>query len=429
MSTFKIIVTAIFSVCFVVGVILFAMYKAGTGQAVSNIVVWGTFSSQTFQTVYKASSVAGNKSIVVKYVQQNPSDFDAKFTEALADGVGPDVVILPDNDVYKNRNRLLVIPFTSFPERTFKDLFIQEAEEFLRPDGVVALPLAIDPMVMYWNRDIFSNNQVSQPPKYWDEMYSLVSTLTHRDTSANITQATIPFGGWTNVGNVKDILSLLFLQAGTPIVSYNSLNQAYESVIDSTQAGNIIPGQVALDFYTQFSNPTSASYTWNKSLPPSLNFFLSGNLAMYFGYASELFDIQDKNPNLNFDVARVPQVRDATAQVDFARMYAISIVKQSKSIAAAFSLVTAFIEPAAQTALEKETTLPPVRRDLLASVPTDPFRVVFYNSAVISRSWIDPDPVETGNIFRDMIDGITSGRTRTYDALTGASSQINALLK
>lgn len=426
MSNFKIVLTAIFAVCFVVGIVLFAMFKAGGGQAVSKITVWGTISSEAFDAAYKNATVSKNKNIIVTYVEKDPVTFDSDFVEALANQTGPDVVILRENSLYKNRNKLFTIPLASFSERDFKDLFVQEAELFIKPDGITALPLEIDPLVMYWNRDIFNNNSVANPPQYWDNIYGLVGTMTKKDSATNIMQSAISLGGWSNITNAKDIVALLLLQAGTPIVSLNGAN--YSSAIGSQLGYQIPPGQSALNFYTQFSNPTSASYSWNKSLPSSQNFFLSGDLALYIGFSSEIFSIQQKNPNLNFDVTNIPQIKNAQTKIDFAHMYASAIVKQSKYIPADFTLITSLIEPAAQTALEKVTNLPPVRRDLLSNKPTDPFRVVFYDSALISRSWIDPDSSASSDIFQNMVESITSGRSGAIEAVSNADQSLNLLL-
>src|ERR1035437_859863 len=344
MSNFKIAVLAIFSVSIVVGIVIFAMYKAGAGQTTYNLTVWGVMPNDQFQILYKAATVSKNKYINVTYIQKNQTDFDADFVQALADGVGPDVVILRDDSLYKNRNRLLVIPYTSYSQRTYKDTFTQETEMFLSPSGVTALPLFVDPLVLYWNRDIFANALIASPPKYWDELYALSGKISTHDSSSDIIQSAIPFGEWDNVTNGKEILALLLLQAGTPIVSFDSQSKKYVSVLDGQFGQPISPAESTLNFYTQFSNPTSAYYSWNRALPSSLNFFLSGNLALYVGEASELFSIQQKNPNLNFDVTNIPQVRGNADKVDFAHIYATAIVKQSKSISGAFALITSLSE-------------------------------------------------------------------------------------
>lgn len=425
MSKFKVAVIAIFSISFVIGLILFAMYKT-SGQNASNVVVWGTISTEAFDAAYKSSSLAKSKLINTTYVKKSPADFDTQFIEALADGVGPDVLILREDSIYKNRNKLLIIPYKTYSVRDFKTRFVEGGEIFLGTDGVFALPFILDPLVMYWNRDMFSNSQVAQTPVYWDEMYDLSKKMTVKDSSANIMQSALALGEWKNINNAKEIISLLMLQAGTPITSMDSTG-AYSSVMDQAFTYSIPPGVSALNFYTQFSNPTADSYSWNRSLPTSLNFFLSGNLAMYFGFASEIFSIQQKNPNLNFDVASVPQIRDAKKKMNYGHIYGLAISKQSKSQAGAFSVITALTEPAPLKALESVMNLPPVRRDLISGKPTDAYRSIFYSTAFITHSWIDPDSVATTNIFKDMIESITSGRARVIGALGDASQNINAL--
>jgi len=280
---------------------------------------------------------------------------------------------------------------------------------------------------MYWNRDIFSNNLISQPPKYWDQINSLIEKITKKDSGSNILQSAIALGEFRNITNSKEIISMLLLQAGTPITSRTA--EEVVSVLNGQFGRDIKPSQSAISFYTQFSNPTAGTYTWNRSLPSSLNFFLSGNLGIYIGFASELFSIQQKNSNLNFDVTYVPQIRDTNKNLVFAHMYALAIVKQSKQVSGAFTAIKALTEAGPIKAMETATNLPPVRRDLLADKPTDAFRTVFYNSALISSSWIDPDPVLSGNTFRDMIENVTSGKTRLSDALDRADKELKAELK
>ena len=426
MTPFQLVLLGIFAGGIVLGIAIFALSKGTTNQ-LYNLVIWGTMPNAHFEAIYKNSALRSSKSIQLQYVKKDQATFDAEFVEALADGVGPDIVILRDDLVYKYRNKIYTIPFQSYSERSFKDQFIEGSEIFLTKEGIVALPLMVDPMVMYWNRDMFSNNLLAQPPQYWDEMYALVEKMTRRDNSANILQSTIALGEWTNITHAKEVLSMLLLQAGTPITS--RVEYGVVSLLNNQLNYAAAPGQSAVNFYTQFANPTAPSYSWNRSLPSSANFFLSGNLAMYLGFASEIFGIQQKNPNLNFDVTYVPQIRDAEKKTVFSHFYAASIVKQSKQIGAAFTAMVAFVEPAPIQALESFTNLPPVRRDLLSAKPTDAYRFIFYNSALLSRSWIDPDPAKSSAIFRDMIEGVTSGRARLSEALSTADAELNNALR
>jgi len=89
-------------------------------------------------------------------------------------------------------------------------------------------------------------------------------------------------------------------------------------------------------FYTEFSKSNKDSYTWNRSLPPSRSMFEAGDLALYFGYASEYKAIKLKNPHLNFDVAMMPQVGPTATKLTFGRMYGVGVVSASKNQAGAF---------------------------------------------------------------------------------------------
>lgn len=427
MSTFKIVVIAIFAGSIVVGIALFALSKGTSSGQSANLLVWGTISPEAFDAAYKSSSLKANKQIQVAYVKKDSSTFDADFVEALATGTGPDIVILRDDYIYKNSNKLFAIPYANYTERTFKDRFIEGGEIFLAPGGVVALPFIVDPLVMYWNRDLFSNNLVSSPPKYWDEIVPLIAKTTVKDSGGSILKSTIALGEWRNVNNAKEIVAMLLLQAGTPITMRTE--SGLQSVLNSTFDYPVAPSQSAINFYTQFSNPTTPSYTWNRSLPASISMFLSGNLATYIGSASEIFSIQQKNSNLNFDVTLVPQIRDTAKKIVFGHMYALSIVKQSKQIGGAFLALNALTEAGSLQALETLTNLPPVRRDLLSLVPPDAFRAVFYNSALLSRSWIDPNSAASSNTFRDMIESVTSGRLRLSEALNRANDELNSQIR
>jgi ABC-type glycerol-3-phosphate transport system substrate-binding protein len=427
MSTFKIALTSIFGISIVLGILFFSLARGKSAGQVSNILIWGTINAETFDYAYKNSSLKDNKQITVRYVKKDPLTFDTDFVEALADAKAPDLVILRDDLFYKNRNRFFTIPYANYTERAYRDTFIDAGRVFLTSEGAVALPFIIDPLVMYWNRDMFTANQIVNPPRYWDDIYTVINKITRKDASANVTRSALSFGEWRNVNNAKEILVTLLLQAGTPIVvrdkavTYSVLNNQYNYPV--------APSVSAVNFYTQFSNPTSPRYTWNRSLPTSLNFFLSGDLATYFGFASEIFSIQQKNANLNFDVALVPQVKDSEKKAVFGRLYGIAIVKQSKQLTGAYLTAVELTGPSAISALGTATNLPPVRRDLLANRPTDAFRSVFYDSALYAQSWVDPDGVKTSNVFRDMIESITSGKSRVSDALGIADSGIMELLK
>ena len=78
--------------------------------------------------------------------------------------------------------------------------------------------------------------------------------------------------------------------------------------------------------------------------------------------------------------------------------------------------------------LSSITELPPVRRDLLSEVQTDAVSSVFYDSALISKAWLDPNSSESGEVFKNMIESVTSGRANLSEAVNTADAELNLLL-
>jgi len=427
MNNFRIILTAIFAAFIVIGIIMFSLFRGGAGRgALEQITVWGTVPESTFIKYMEAVNANNKTSISVKYIEKESDSFDSEFIEALARGEGPDAILLPQDQILRHKDKIYPIPYSSLSERNFKDTFIEEGELYLSSAGIVALPLIIDPLVMYWNRDIFTDAILSEPPVYWDEFFSLASKITRVDGSLNIERSAISFGEFVNVLNAKEILSLLILQAGSPIVKIDKDKPV--SALSDNSGFNIPPSEAALRFYTEFSNPSKKSYSWNRSLPLSRQYFLSGDLAVYFGFASELNDIKIKNPNLNFDVAVIPQRRDGKTKITFGKIQGLALVKSSRKLSSAFSAISALASKDNISLWSKISGLPPVRRDMLTAGAADPVKSIFYSSAVISKGWLDPDREETKAIFQNMVESITSGKLRLGEAVTRADSEIQNLL-
>lgn len=426
MSTFKIVLLTVFGFGALIGVIVFATYRGDSSQATGPVVMWGFVPKSIMTSYAKDIGFENNKQFEFIYEEKDPETFEDDFVKALADGRSPDIVMLREDMLAAQKNRLLVIPFTSYKERDFKNNFVESTEFLIGDAGVYGLPLYADPLVMYWNRTLFTNASLSVPPKYWDEFLTLPAKLTKKDSTGTVTASAVAFGEWRNITRAKEVLSNLLLQGGTTIITTPRTGSPYTTLM--YEVGGVSPAYNVVNFYTQFSNPVTAQYSWNRSLPQSQSYFLMGNLATYFGLASDLPSLRAKNPNLNFDVALSPQPRQSSKSVVFAHVYALSIPKQAKNIAGAFQVLSTITSEAGSKTLESYTNLPPVRRAVLSNVPSDPYKAVFYQSAIQSATWVDPNKQETNTIFQVMVESITSGRMRVTDAVRKADNEIKVLL-
>ena len=427
MKNFQTIILIVFIVAAVFGILVFSgaipLGNSDTPGALGSVTLWGTIKSELIFSALEEFNTA-NPAFSVKYDQKSPETFDQDLLEALAVGRGPDLFLLPDNLAYHYQNKILAIPYESFSVASFKKSFAGAGEVFLTSRGILALPLFIDPLVMYYNRSILDANAIASPPAYWDEVLSVVPVLTKKDQANIISRSALALGQFANVAHAKDILTALFMQIGNPIVVEE--NGVFLSALNENTYKYNLPN--VLKFYTSFADPLASVYSWNRSFAGSNNAFSSENLAFYFGFGSELKSLVNKNPNQNFLPAPFPQLRDAKFKLTSARVVGLAISRSSKNLSTAALASNRLANSDFARKLAMALLVAPARRDLLSAPPADAYSSVFYSSALFARSWLDPSPKDTDNIFRTLTERVLSNSLSPDQALSDADTKMNLLL-
>lgn len=429
MSTVQYIILGVFILFAIAGVIVFAGF-GGSGGADSGAItvsLWGSIPESVIKAISENINAGAPNAVKIEYTQIAPENFEAALVNAIADEAGPDMIIFPNNLLLKLQNKLSLIPWSYLSERTFKDTFVEAGEVFTTSEGAYALPFAIDPLVMYWNRDIFSSNGLAKPPTLWEDAAKISAKVSQISTNKTIQRSGLGLGEYQNISNAKEILFALAIQAGSGIIGRQG-NEVVNNVLDTPAGFENPPFENALSFYTDFADPNSTKYSWNRSLPVSENLFLSGQLAMYIGFASDLSAIRAKNPNLNFDVSMLPQAKSATSESTYADVYGIGILKSSKNITNAVNATLLMVSVNAQKIISEVLNIPSVRRDLLATFPGTSYGDVFWQSALSAKSVLDPNPQQTSLFVKNMLESITSGKSSVHEALRDYSQQIDELL-
>jgi len=431
MNNFQTVIVAIFLSFFVFAVLIFSgVIKIGSDPGVlkGRITIWGTLPNSVYSGLIE-SIVNKNQNLSLNYSSKDTASYQQDLIEAFADGRGPDLFIITPDMIQRNDNFILKIPFASYPEKNFRDSYIDGASIYLDNQGIIGTPLFVDPIVLYYNKDILSNEGLVNPPKTWDELFELNQILTRRENDGTIHRSMIALGQYNNINNVKEILATLLLQNDNPIVRRDK--GSYFSLLKSNLLNlSISPIEAVLRFFISFSNPSNTAYSWNQSLPSSFNMFTSGKLAFYIGKASELFNIEAVNPNLSFDVTEIPQIKDYKTKRTYGDIYAIVINRRSPNINLAFQVVGELSRPEQSKQLSIRASLPPASRILLADKPVDnPYLFTFFNSALIARSWADPDKIKSDLIFKEMIDNILSNKLSLTQAVNKADGQLDLLMK
>jgi len=431
MNNFQTILVAIFLAFFVFAVLIFSgLIKIGKDTNTSitgKVVIWGTLPKDGVGSVVDTIS-GSNGDLALSYIKKDASTYEDELVEAFANGNGPDLFIITPEMIQRNSNFMYKIPYTSFKERDFRNLFVDGASIYLDNDGVVAYPLVVDPIVLYYNKDILYNEGIVNPPSTWDELFSLNNSLTKKENNGTIRESMIALGQYYNINNAKDILATLLIQNNNSIVERN--DSGYISTLGSNPNGlEFSPAETVLKFFVEFSNPSNTAYSWNRSLPNSFDMFTGGKLAFYLGRASELFNIETVNPNLSFDVTQIPQIKNSTSKRTFGDIYAIAVNKSSQNIASAFQIAGSLSTGENAKNLSIALSLPPSLKSLLTDKPDDPYLSTFFDSSLISRSWLDPNGVKSSLVFGELLDNILSNKLSLKEAIDKADGQLNLLNK
>lgn len=431
MNNFQTILTAIFLAFFVFAVLIFSgLIKVGDSTSSSNgpqgkLVVWGTFPMSDVSNAFRNIEDV-NDGLSITYVTKDINTYQDELVKAFAKEEGPDLFFITPSMIMDNSNFIYEIPYESLAKKVYTNSYIDGADIFLSDTGIMGLPVLVDPIVLYYNKNILSNNGIITPPEYWDNLFDLNPSLTKASTSGGISESMIALGQYDNITNSKDILATLLLQNSNSIVK-NKEGKYLSSLKDSNSL-SFSPVENVLNFFVEFANPSLTAYSWNRSFSSSFDMFTSNKLAFYLGRASELFKIQETNPNLSFDVTDVIQTKGTTAKITYGDIYAISVNKKSANLTSAFSLAGLIAKDDNAKELSASLSLPPVSRTLLKDKPKDIYLYTFYNSAMISRSWVDPDLEKTNTIFSELISNILSNKLKTSEALSKADNQINLLI-
>ena len=430
MNKFKIFVLALFFVSLLLAVLIFGGFIPGFkgkmgGEKGATVTIWSSFDGILVRETLAELNGQNRNSFVLEHTTISEETYEERITNALASGRGPDMWVVSQDTILKNKDRVYWIPFEFFSERNFKDTYANSSEIFMNSSlGIMGFPIAIDPIVLYWNRDLFSNAGIASPPRYWDEFLSYSERLTKYDVSDNIMQSGAALGEFTNIENAKDILSMLILQSNNPIVKKDT----QEVVMNKKGTNEIIsPAENSVKFFNEFSDPGKTTYSWNRSLMPSTKMFVDGSLAMYFGYSGEIDNIRKRNPHLNFDVAVVPQMRDGDIRATFGKVYSVVISKFSPNKQASFLAATALTGEDFGGEFSEDISFASARRDVLSRGHEDPYFSIFYKSSIMSRSWLEPDPDQVKGVFREMVESVLTGRSSLSRAVQKATTHLQSL--
>ncbi|MDP2648255.1 MAG: extracellular solute-binding protein [Candidatus Yanofskybacteria bacterium] len=399
------------------------------GSSTQDAVVqfWGVFDDR--QSLDAVIQQFQQKYPNVRVVYRNFSyeDYERNVVDALAAGTGPDVWMIHHTWLPKHKDKLLPMPGEIQGEplmtiRGFQEQFVDVAYDDLVSAGrIYSMPIYIDTLAMYYDKDLFNSAGITSPAASWDEFNSQVERLTTFDGNRNIIQSGAAIGSARNINRSTDILMSLMLQSGVHMTDEDNSSATFSRSVDNQRVG-----EVALQYYTDFTNPAKLVYCWNESQHYSIDAFSEGTAAMMFNYSHQIEALRQKSRRLNFGIAPMPQLSANTKT--YASYWAPAVAASTRYPEAAWQFVAYAASQEGATAYLNQTNRPAARRDIINLQRNDPDIGVFAVQALSAVSWHQVDNVRIEQIFADMIDDVNLGRATIRDALESAETKVNVLM-
>lgn len=388
--------------------------------------------------------------VTINYRLLRYDEYESEILNALAEDRGPDIFSIHNTWMKKYQSKLTPMPPTTtmvYPvvkgsikkevvneirtknSLTFKGLRDNFADTVYNDavlDGkIYGLPLSVDTLAMYYNRDLLNNAGIVELPKYWNRDFLVaVNKLTKLDSKEGIIQSGAALGGSYNISRSADILAALMIQNGA-VMQDSGGSVTFNQVPSFAKGTGYNPGLEALKFYSDFSNPVKEAYSWNEELDDSLDMFISGNLAIMFSYSYDLETIKSRSPKLNFSVTNFPQIEgNPPTNVNFANYWLEVVSNKSKYKNEAWDFIQ-FLTKAeqAQKYLAK-TNKPAALKSLIPGQKQNDEVGVFASQVLTAKSWYkgnDPQAAEIA--IKEMILSVVNNPTGKLEEMinTGAS--------
>lgn len=367
----------------------------------------------------------------IEYKKFTYPEYEKTVVESLAAGKGPDLWSIHNSWVPKHLDKIAPVAGTILSPDKYQETYVDVlASDFIFKNSVYGLAFSVDTLALYYNKDLFNTAGIAQPPLTWEEFKEDVKKLTKTDELGNITQSGAALGTAKNVNRAVDILYLLMLQNGTRMTDEERTRATFTAKAKTKEGETFLPGPDALIFYTDFANPKKTVYTWNPSMPNSIDAFVDEKAAMTFNYAYQNATIKSKAPRLNYAVAPAPQLEaDPQKSVNFANYWGevVSNASPNREVAWDFLIYLANTEQVANYV--KLTQRAASRRDVLETQLEDPDLKTFARQALTAKSWYQKDTGAIENIFIETIEGVALGEASAEETLSKAENRISALMR
>lgn len=437
-----------------IGLIIYSLVQGG-GESIpkeattpKKLIYWRVFDdSGDFSEIINAYQ-AIHSNITIEYRKLRPEEYEQALLEAWAKDEGPDIFSVHNTWIgkykdfitsmpaitkmaYYSKKKVLGVkeeikieyketPSLKLPEiqNNYVDVVYQDA---VLEDQVYGLPLSVDTLALFYNRDLLNQAKIAVPPTSYDEFISDISKLAVLDKEGNIIQAGAALGSVNNIPRAADILFLFMIQNRTNMT--DASGEKVDFMHNFPEDPEKFPGVVALEFFTQFADENKEVYTWNENLPDALELFSQGKLAFFFGYSYQIPLIEQQSQGLiNYGITSIPQL---SQEANYANYWLETVSKKSPYANEAWDFIQFATKAENVINYLNKVNKPTALKTLINQQAEDSTLQPFVLQTLVAKSWYhgkNPNLME--EYISDMIDKVVKGKLEAREALQLAQNLI-----
>jgi len=424
---FKVATIAIAIIVAIFAILLFSGKIGGISSAknqnTSSIVVWGTVDEAYFRGAMDAVGQQTGKPLNILYTKVN-GDLYSSIIKAREAGAAPDAVFA-DHEVLNNISDLLTfIPYTYYSQAEYTNNFILGTHQFATPYGAIFLPALVDPLITIYNKSVLTQSNVARPPKTWAELPKFQEALTRYNTDGSLKVSAFGLGTYSTVQNARDILIANMIQLShKPRSVFWSTNfdgtvkKTFNVDVGTAQNNNSDSDLLSiLKFQTSFSDPQKTSYTWSEVGESDYTKFINERLAIYFGYASQIPGIKNKNQNISVGFSYLPQMENDKI-ITTGKIYGFALANPNSDLSYVIPILRTLTEQRFTSILAASLNMSSARVDTLAGGDGGEYSVIVGNSALVTDVFFDTDSRTSQSLVYRLYDNILSGRKNIIDSI------------
>lgn len=400
----------------------------GVAQPRITLTFWKTFEDSGALQPLIQDYERLHPNVTIQYTKKNINNYEADLLDALASDAGPDIFSINNTWLPKYLNKIAP-DSKAFTYKDYKDTFVDAVvADFTQNNKIYGTALAVDSLGLYYNKDLLGTAGIATPPKTWEELQRDVRKLKRQDQTGYFAVSGAALGTAKNINRPVDILQLFMLQKGLQPWSADGLSPRFTQ---SIQNGSNVsrPGVEGLAFYTSFADPDSQNYNWNSRSDYSIDAFANGRAAFLFSYPYTRQTLLQKSPNLNFDVAGVPQPNLDDPSVNFANYWGEVVNKKSKNQNWAWDFLKFITSKKSLDTYYTKHKQASSRKDSIELQIQDPEIGVFAHANLTAKTFYKPDQAQMDTIFTNLIDAVILNGVKPEEALSQAQNQAATLTR